>query len=197
MKYNAAMIDIETLAVTRKPVIFQIGLVLFKEEHLISPQFDPSTPLEGSIEHHRLNIQIEDCILHHDAIKDASTEQFWNERGFPETYDAGMRMQDAMPILSDIYKNSLTATARTWANGPVFDLGFLERYYHDRCLPAPWHFRYVRDCRTARAMARQLGATIKREENSHDALEDCIGQLQELSLIYRFLASKNNGKVYF
>lgn len=86
---------------------------------------------------------------------------------------------DALLQLGDFVRSS--GSPLVWANGPMQDISWLENAYAKQAigLSQPWGFRNVRDVRTIRDIAMDLGFdyhSIAFEGREHNALDDAVHQ---------------------
>lgn len=89
------------------------------------------------------------------------------------------------------YKN-----IEVWACDPDFDLAILSNLYGELNLPVPWKYWNTRSVRTMRTLNKIAGIEVSKPTVTHNALEDCIRQVKEvtalLSTLHRLGKNRQN-----
>lgn len=172
------MVDIETLGTATDSVITQIGAVKFER-------------MTGKIiEKFVVNIDIQDC-LRLGLTVDAGAVKFWfdqTKRTFLENtvpleralYRFGVFCTDP-----EIYTGFKTGPHKGWAHA-TFDFPILDNAYRKIGLTFPMKHRNLRDIRTL----GELAGNPKYSDlpKTHDALDDCIRQIDYCANCFRILA---------
>lgn len=151
------MLDIETLGLAPGCVILSIGAV---GEH---GEFDTAIDIASCLE---AGLTIE-----------AGTLEWWLQQHGPRRD----HMVDQLPLGAALDKLTawLPKNALIWSKGPSFDVAILEAAYRTVRRPAPWHFRNLRDLRTALAILPKP-EDLPPNRRPHDALSDARYQWKQL-----------------
>jgi len=161
------MIDIETLATTPDSTILTIG----------AQGFDPfSTKFTDVTYYRRLTTDSQEGRAV-DYTPDTGTVAWWGkqtEEAQEEAMGDGPDRVDIKTALTELSKIAWTHS-RVWANGTTFDMVILEDAFREHEIPVPWKFWEVMDARTIYKLtgAKALG-------NNHNALADCVNQIDTL-----------------
>jgi len=156
------MIDIETLDVTPTATILTIG----------AQSFDPFSEDFGDVTfYERLDLESQQ-----DRTIDNGTVAWWGRQSAEAQEEAlgeGSRVhiKESLERLSKIaWKHN-----RIWANGITFDMVILENAMKQYGVSVPWKFWQLMDTRTIYKIAgsKKLG-------NNHNALADCVNQIDLL-----------------
>ena len=167
---NSLMIDIETLAVSPSATILTIGAQGFNP---YDDGFNDTTYYQ------RINLE---CQSQRDI--DESTVEWWGKQAEDVQNEAlgdGPDRVDLKIALEDLSKIIWKADT-VWSQGS-FDFVILENAFKSYGINLPWQYYKVRDCRTILSLAPKLGKL----ENSHNALEDCINQIDALQKTFKHL----------
>lgn len=157
------MIDIETLDVRPTSTILTIG----------AQGFDPFSDKFTDVTYYkRLTLDSQDGR----TILDDTVEWWGNQAEDAQEEALGdgpdrVEIKEALTELSKIaWKHK-----RIWANGITFDMVILENAFAQYEIPCPWKFWQVMDARTIYKItgAKPLG-------NNHNALADCVNQIDSL-----------------
>jgi hypothetical protein len=168
------MLDLETLGTTSDHAILTIGAVLF----------DPfEVGKFGEELYMRLDV---DEQLERGRKINEDTIAWWGRQS-ADVRDEAFSDNDRFGI-NDMIKALNKLCAKTpsgdiWAQGPVFDIAFLEDIYRQYGHPTPWHYWQIKDSRT---IFQLFGDP--REKNKaglHNALEDCKSQAEGVQMIYQ------------
>ena len=160
------MIDIETLATTPDSTILTIG----------AQGFDPFSDKFTDVTYYR-RLSIESQANR--AIDDSpdGTVEWWGKQAPDAQEEAMGDGDDRVPLGTALEELSKVAWKhnRVWANGTTFDMVILEDAFRSLGMPCPWKFWEVMDARTIYKMtgAKPLG-------NNHNALADCVNQIDTL-----------------
>lgn len=160
------MLDIETLALETKAVVFQIGVVVF----------DLKGDMPVKI---RYDIDVLPQIMA-GRIVDPETQKWWM------TQDRNSWLQidtisciRAINEMNDVFEENKVQFV--WANSPSFDCTILRSLAKDFQCNLAWDFRSEMDVRTLKTMnsiARLPAADPM--ETTHDALKDSIDQVRKV-----------------
>ena len=176
------MIDIETLGTFMNAPVVTIGACFF----------DPVSGEIGQTFYERIDIA--------EAMKygtaDPETLRWWLKQdpaAQAELAKAGKPADEVLNALSAFYSTSQDGLV--WGNGPTFDITMLE-YQYNRVLKqkAPWPFWNVRDVRTVVDLAEGIvkkPPAWSRKDTAHNALDDCIFQVEYVSKMWRALTGKS------
>lgn len=164
------MIDIETGAL---PHTIPPGMLIEVKEIAVV-QFDD----EGI--HNRL--QLFPAIGN--GLCDGDTELWWIKQllekdGVPEWVQA--RLSNNVTPMSECLKQltrfiGFEGRPRIWTKG-AFDLPILEAHLAAERMPAVWKYHQHRDLRT---VLKEAAVVVNYEDTTHNALEDCIAQVEQL-----------------
>jgi hypothetical protein len=157
------MIDLETLDVFPSSTILTIG----------AQGFDPfSDRLTDVTYYRRLTIDSQEK-----RTINESTVEWWGKQSADAQDEALGDGDDRVDIKTALEELSKIAWKhdRIWANGITFDMGILEDAMKQYDITCPWKYWQVMDARTIFKVtgAKPLG-------NSHNALEDCVNQIDTL-----------------
>lgn len=192
------MVDIETLSTAVNAVVLSVGAV----------EFDPIT---GEIEREfyrelRLDMQ-------HTRNVSADTVHWWAKQ-LSENNATNILAKDnanktpphtVVFELAEFFKcGGLYGTTQpeeyenieVWACDPDFDLAILSNLYGELNLPVPWKYWNTRSVRTMRTLNKIAGIEVSKPTVTHNALEDCIRQVKEvtalLSTLHRLGKNRQN-----
>ena len=163
MPSSDVMIDLETLAVSPEATILTIG----------AQGFDPfSDRYTDDTLYERIDLESQ-------AGRDINddTVEWWgkqSDEAREEALGEGNRipLKDALEKLTPI----VWKANRIWANGTTFDIVILENAYRQCGLTMPWQYWKVMDARTIYRLRGERASL----SNSHNALEDCVNQIDML-----------------
>lgn len=170
---NNIMLDIETLGT----VITQIGAVYFTDNGEIGDKF-------------LVNVDIDSCLKRGLEIQYGNLK-FWLERANLITF-----LKNTIPISVALARLdefcSKNKKARVWSH--YYDVMILELASHRLGRKLPFHYRRWRDLRTAVDLAGlKREKKMKGDEKTHNALEDCIYQVNYLvKALKKFCMDKEN-----
>ena len=161
------MLDIETLATTPDSTILTIG----------AQGFDPFSDRFTDVTFYkRLTIDSQaDRSVSDDGYD--STLSWWgrqSEEAQEEALGDGDDREDITTALQELSKVAWKHK-RIWANGTTFDMVILEDAMRQYGVPCPWKYWQVMDART---IYKLTGA--KPLCNNHNALADCVNQIDTL-----------------
>lgn len=157
------MIDIETLDVLPTSTILTIG----------AQGFDPfSDKFSEATYYKRLTLDSQES-----RTINEDTVAWWGQQGEAAQEEALGEGPDRVDIVEALGELSKLAWKhdRIWANGTTFDMVILENAMKQYGVTMPWKYWQVMDARTVYKLgnAPKLG-------NSHNALEDCVNQIDLL-----------------
>lgn len=168
-----AMLDIETLGQGSNAFILQICIRLIDEPDTLTLNIDPWRVQAGS--------EI-----------DNSTMQWWQKQPKhvrASVMDGTSSLTDALIALNAFIKKY--NIERVWANSPSFDCIILTNAYKrlgiDNSFPKYWAWL---DLRTVVTMAKELGADLPKLNNTHNAEQDVINQIDLLKRALAFINQK-------
>ena len=161
------MIDLETLSTSCNAVILVIAGI----------KFNRNNP-ELKKEHFYKKIDINSC-LEKGMIIDEDTEKWWKKQNDIVRKEAfeGERidLKTALQDFSIWYKKDKINCI--WSHGATFDIPILSEAYRKCSMTPPWYFFQARDTRTVYDLG---GIPLGKNENKHNALEDCKQQISDL-----------------
>lgn len=186
------MLDIETLSTKPNAVVLSIGAV----------EFDPETGDIIREFYQELDLQDQP-----DRHIDISTVQWWADRCKENVSNLDLlakpkqRRLSTMKVLGMLdnfinYPQSSFFVCHTskfvelerdefnvavWACDPDFDVTILNNLYESENIRCPWRYNEPKSFRTIRLLAEMKGIALPKAEASHNALEDCIRQVKEVS----------------
>lgn len=169
------MIDLETLGVTPKSVVFQLGYTIFTESEIYARKIFHFNPLSQ--------------LMKGRSVEKGAVE-FWQQQ--PETVwkTAKLDFESTAAIhLRDDWKEH--SIQKIWANSPAFDLIIWEDLCRDFGLTVPWSHKDQMDMRTL----KQIGLTLNisgpdRKDPTHNALQDAIDQTEFVQIVLRLIRAK-------
>lgn len=173
-KYAHCMLDVETLGVSDKAVVFQVGLCFFH------PNIQTGE-ITGQYMGWYIDIQEQ---LNAGSCIDWSTLKWWTAEQpagwashLHKMKDANMSIAQFRESFDFIWGKFATSDTLLWAKGPQFDVVLLRRLLGKD----PCRYSRVRDYRTI----AQLFPNIEAEFNPdlHDAVADAKNQAQHLDLL--------------
>ena len=180
------MVDIETLSTAVNAAVLSIGAV----------EFGPFTGQILRTFYHELDLSEQDK-----RHVDLNTVQWWfkqcqdNPANF-ELMTKHNREKDGVEYTLLKLREFLTGfdgvsaiSARAegyervavWACDPDFDVAILNDLYKEHNLPSPWRYSELRSVRTVRDLTKIAGMDIPKQEANHNALDDCIRQVKEVT----------------
>lgn len=171
------MIDIETMSNQSHSAIVSIGAV----------RFDLKTGEIG--EKFYINVDLQSS-LDAGLIINASTLMWWlnqSEEARKKITEPGFTLEVALTSLSAF----ITKEDEVWGNSARFDLGILSDAYGALNRQVPWDFRKERCVRTLVAFAPEVKAAEPNTGVAHDALSDCIFQINYCSKTFNKLKYGN------
>jgi len=170
MAKTALMIDIETIDILPTATILTIGAQGFDK---FSDRFTDVTYYE------RITLESQE-----DRTIDEGTLQWWSgqtQEAQEEAFGENGRL-DLKPALEKLGKLIWKAD-EIWANGTTFDMTILEHAYRQCNINLPWKYYKVCDARTVYKLVPQL----PKLGNNHNALADCVNQIDLLQQAYKIL----------
>lgn len=186
------MLDIETLSTKPNAVVLSIGAV----------EFNPETGDIIREFYQELDLQDQP-----DRHIDISTIQWWADRCKENESNLDLLAKPKLQRLSTLmvlgmldtfinepqsedlfgYKPRCIELERdefnvaVWACDPDFDIAILNNLYESVYLRCPWRYNEPKSVRTIRLLAEMKGIELPKSKASHNALEDCIRQVKEVS----------------
>jgi len=174
------MLDLETMATGRKPLLASIGAVFFDlETGETGEEFSCNVRLSSSAKY--------------GLVADGGAIEFWltqpDEARLALLKDPEpIALPDALKRFSKFYGE--TRKSNVWGNGCGFDNIALEEAYTAIGKETPWAFYNDRDVRTLTQLGKMVGIDYKavpREGVYHNALDDAKHQVKYCSMIYKYL----------
>jgi DNA polymerase III epsilon subunit-like protein len=172
-KFNSVMLDLETMGSMSHSAIVSIGAV----------RFDIKTGEIG--EKFYINVDLQSC-LDAGLIINADTLMWWlnqSDAARKKISEKGIPLQKALLSLA-IFMNK---DYEVWGNSARFDLGILSDAFNTFGIPIPWDFRKERCVRTLVSFAPEIKDAEVNTGVAHDALADCIFQINYCSKIFNKL----------
>lgn len=174
---NQLMLDCETLGTSADSVIMSIGAVLFdlESDAFEDDGFYASISIDSNTEYHR---------------KISEDTLVWWMGQSPEAqkvfHEPKCTLQDSLFNLSDWIGNRKVTV---WSNGADFDIPMLAHAFKSFGMETPWDYFNSRCVRTWKNLP---GARFIKVDNKlkHNALADCIAQVQLVQRINSSLFSK-------
>jgi hypothetical protein len=169
------MVDLETMGTRPGCAIVSIGAV----------EFDIETGKFGRHFYERVDLQ---SCLDVGLFVQAHTVYWWlqqSEAARKELYNSDrLDLHTALTKLGSFMQD--LETFYIWGNGASFDFGILEAAVH-ACgyKKVPWNFRLERDVRTIVMIAPKVKENYPFCGTRHNALDDCIYQINYVSEIWR------------
>ena len=166
------MLDIETLCVLPTATILTIG----------AQGFDPFSDRFTNVTYYeRCDLESQDG-----RTIDDSTVEWWGKQNADAQAEAlGDEGQPRIPLKDALEKLSklIWKHSSIWANGTTFDMVILENAFRQNNINLPWKYWQVMDARTVYKMVPQVGKL----SNNHNALADCVNQIDMLQKAYKIL----------
>ena len=162
------MLDLETLALDNRAVVFQIGVVVFdlKGEMPVKIRYD---------------VDILPQIMA-GRVVDSETQKWWmtQEKGsWARDPSNVISVEQAIKELNIVVEEN--SVQFVWANSPSFDCVILRSLAKDFACDLRWDFRSDMDVRTLKTM-NSIARLDPAEPfiTTHDALKDCIDQVRKV-----------------
>lgn len=176
--FNQVMLDLETMGTDENFVILSVGMV----------KFNIDTGEIGNKLH--LKISINDSLKKGFKI-DGNTLIWWlnNDKKAKEMINKGEKfsINNTLDYISEFLNKDL----EIWAKSPSFDCNLLKSYYQKLNRNIPWNFRNQQDVRTLINLNKKLYEEITKDVKiTHDAIDDCINQINYYHQIYKSLKIK-------
>lgn len=178
------MLDLETMDVKPNAAIIQISAVQFcPYTGEVGKKFDKVISLQSSIDY-GLSVG-------------AGAIKFWmsDDCTTPEARQKVMSGQDELPkALRKFNKWLVNNNIRMlWGNGTASDNVWLRSAYDAVGIEPVLNFRSDMDFRTMRSLARDLGyvSDIEFKGEEHNAIDDCLHQIETLVDIFKYLNIRN------
>ncbi len=199
---NHVMLDLETLGQGSNSVITSIGAV----------QFDIVTGQTGK--KFKMNVDIDSCLGA--GLKIESGTVLWWLKQSEAARNNFIAAQYNSSVLLDVldhltkFLNYLPISSTEsfdvndlimWGRGPRFDFGILNDAYKACGMESPWNFRNEMCVRTMEFLRPQIKKNILPVDvvghgseggGTHDAVLDCLYQIEYVSNIFNNLNSKND-----
>lgn len=158
------VIDIETLSLNPKAAILSIGAVAENGKSFYVELAWPEQELDG---------------FH----VSASTLEWWKEQTTQAPLGGTMLLITGLTLLRRFIQErekEAGKPAKIWARGPQFDIVVLEHAFDFCGLEKPWHYRNIRDIRTALELVKPEIPIIEPTQKHH-AEADAIADMKNLA----------------
>lgn len=171
------MIDLETLDTRPSAVVFQVGILVFKD--IVPENFRTNLILEEKIYH----LDLLDQIMAGRTV-DLETVRWWQTQKADAWYRSANEITSTRDLFQDItYFYSKHGVEHLWANSPSFDTVIMRSLRES--LGISWEFPSFRDdmdLRTLKRIFRMRGREMEgvKKPTTHNALKDCHDQFQEV-----------------
>lgn len=156
-----AMIDIETMGTTPDCAIVSIGGVIFD-------------PRYGKVSDDTIYVELD--WRNQGRRICPETADWWKQQGQQarKALNGNIELEDAL----DNIEFWLPDDVKVWANGPTFDISFLEHAYQSFNMEVPWKFWNARCMRTIKDMYESQRGGLSRAAGGvkHNALDDAVYQ---------------------
>lgn len=165
------MIDIETFGVKPWSVVRSIGAV----------SFDPSDPSDTFPHQFYVNVSRSSCEEHGMTCEQRVVDWWAGQSAAAQAAFASdqVSLPAALESLTEWFNR--TGAKNVWSQGAAFDFPILDTAYQFALEGRPpWHFRAVRDTRTAYQVLGFDYDSFDRAGVAHDALDDCRHQVAAL-----------------
>lgn len=163
------MIDLETLGTSPDAVILTIG----------AQGFDPFSDRFTDVTFYkRVTVESQP-----NRKVDEGTLEWWSKQSVDAQEEAMGDGPDRVPLKQALEELSKIAFQhkRIWANGICFDITMLENAMVENEVSCPWKFWQVCDARTVYKLGK--AGTASGTGNTHNALEDCVNQIDMLQKV--------------
>jgi len=166
------MIDLETLGLNAGCVVTQLG----------ASYFDRYTGELGC--EFIANISIESCMSVGLKINPDTLNWWLDKKDLISWLDEPLKIKEVLETFSLFYKKG----DLIWSHNS-FDIPILKAAYMACNLEIPFHYRDTRDLRTIVDVGK-INLSKYRCLNNHNALDDCIFQIQYCSDVFKKLKEK-------
>lgn len=178
-QFGHIMVDLETMGHDSYSSIVSIGAV----------EFNLATGETG--EEFYTNVSLESC-LNLGLIINADTVMWWmkqSDAARKELYDHDIHIAKAIQQFSEFVERCGGKSCQVWGNSARFDLGILSDAYVKLQVPTPWSFTKERCVRTLVAFNPDIKKNTVFKGTAHNALHDCLFQIQYCSDIFKYLTN--------
>lgn len=174
------MPDLETIGVSNRAAILQIGWVVF----------NPESARDDIVQRMGFNVNLDDCMKLGGELTDDSV-RWWlrqSDAARASVSRPGLSLIGVLQTMIASYQGF--PCERVWSHGASFDIPIVEHYLRALGLKAPWRYSEVRDTRTLFELALAQGWS--RPSNglptAHEAMADAVCQAQDVRSAWRWLA---------
>lgn len=175
------MIDIETLSTHMNAVVVSIGALFF----------DPFTGEIG--EKFYVELDLDEQPSRHISV---DTFRFWVKQIRSDTYKGEIFIDGekapvlhTLKLLQDFIRRNADGNLQAvWACDPDFDCAILSNLFAEYRREVPWAFYHPKSVRTVRMLAYDANVDLPRDIVTHNALQDCVRQANEVITFYQALA---------
>lgn len=176
------MIDLETLSLSPRAAIIEIGALGFG---LVRPTHQQP--------YFQVDVDGYSCLPSEGSVDPGTVDWHKKQPGGmpPGGRGEGVPIYYALQQLSAFIKSVSSKDGVTvWANGSQFDIVVLEYHYKALGESPPWLYSEVRDARTVYKLAKDMGWRWPNEANQgtkHRALDDCRNQVVALKSAWEYI----------
>lgn len=180
-QYNAVMLDLETFGCGINAAIVQLAVQPFNSA---TGEFDKR---DGTKWHVNL-----DSSQRAGGRVDASTIAWWVGQARVGNAMPDGQGQQVEVVLRELGEFFAGRKWTVWSQGANFDIPIVDGYCQRLGIRSPWRYSAARDTRTIYELAAEKGWQKSPGEPSHDALEDCWRQIEELSDALKVVRGTSN-----
>lgn len=172
---NAVMLDLETFGTGTNAAVVQLAVQPFNS---LTGEFEKS---HGN----RWDVSLDSCLWAGGNV-DEDTIAWWvgqSKRGCRMPSGKGYPIREVIRLMTEWLQSpifQLGPKYTIWSQGAGFDIPIVEGYCRRLGINAPWRYHAARDTRTVYDLAGEDGWQKAPGEPSHDALEDCWKQIEDL-----------------
>jgi len=191
------MIDIETVSTASNATILTIGAIPFLSDGTIP--VDPDMYF-----YERVQLESYDSFKNNEFDFDFSTLIWWLKQDSEPLKDAFLEnprfpikvvMQDLANYLMIIKNLIKDETVNIWSHGKDFDVVILQNAFKVCGIECPWKFWDTRDTRTIYSLTNVNLKNISIDGyKSHNAIGDCLKQIEGIKQSYSIINSVKNDK---
>lgn len=191
------MIDIETMSTASNATILTIGAIPFLSDGTIP--VDPDMYF-----YERVQLESYDSFKNNEFDFDFSTLIWWLKQDSEPLKDAFLEnprfpikvvMQDLanyLMIIKNLFKKDIV---NVWSHGKDFDVVILQNAFKVCGIECPWKFWDTRDTRTIYSLTNVDLRNISIDGyKSHNAIGDCLKQIEGIKQSYSIINSVKNDK---
>ena len=170
----AMMVDIETFGTGTNAVMVQLGALVWDK--------DTGATIDGFL----VDIDPDECVKA-GATTTVETLEWWASLGGFKPW--GTPVSPWVAIMNFQAFCVKHYGVEIWAKGTDFDLGIIKWYHEQFGASLPWKFYQARDLRTLLKLAQERGWSWEGNEPTHNALQDCVLQVNQFMCASRVLSN--------